>query len=179
MALPPLPTASDKENPLLRYGAAVLAVAVLALLRWLLDPLLGPGVPFILFFPAVMLGGWIGGLGPGLLATALSAIVAWYLFVPPALSFFPLSPSHALQIALFTALGTLISLLLEALHRSRRQIETAAQEHLRQAQSLRLVQEEVQQDDEEVRHLLDEQVTMVRIARLLAAESTSSGSSRC
>ena len=165
-----LPTSSPEEHPILRYGAAVLIVAGLALVRWLLDPLLGPGVPFILFFPAVMLSAWIGGLGPGVLATVLSAAVAWYLFLPPALSFKLASPPHALQLALFIILGLFITLGVEALHRARRQVATAARVRLRQEQSLRQVQEVAQKDEEEVHHLLDEQVTMMRIAQLLAAE---------
>ncbi len=40
--------------PLLRYGAALLAVALALLLKLLVDPVLGKATPFLLFFIAVM-----------------------------------------------------------------------------------------------------------------------------
>src|SRR5262249_56362229 len=65
-------------SPLLRYvlafGVAVLAAAV----RAALTPLWGQHLPFLAFFPAVAASAWLGGLGPGLLTTALSSLaVAW------------------------------------------------------------------------------------------------------
>ena len=38
---------------LARYGFAIVVVVIAALLREILSPLLGQGVPFILFYPAV------------------------------------------------------------------------------------------------------------------------------
>jgi hypothetical protein len=61
-----------------RYGAAVVAVGLALLLQLLLglrfggDPNLSP---FMIFFAAVMVASWFGGLGPGLLATSLSALL--------------------------------------------------------------------------------------------------------
>src|SRR5262245_48945526 len=39
--------------------------------------------PSALFFAAVMVSAWYGGLGPGLLATGLSAVALDYFFLPP------------------------------------------------------------------------------------------------
>ena len=58
------------------YIVAVAAVAVGATLRFGLDPLWGDRLPFIGMFGAVVVAGWFGGLGPGLLATALGTLVA-------------------------------------------------------------------------------------------------------
>src|SRR5882724_1359344 len=67
------------------YAVAVLATAVaLGIARWLelhLD-----SAPVSLFLCAVMLSAWLGGVGPGLLATVLSAAAFAYYFVNPFLS---------------------------------------------------------------------------------------------
>ena len=59
--------------PWLRYTTAILlvglALGVAKLIPWRADP-----SHFSLFFVAVMLSSWYGGLGAGLLATILSAL---------------------------------------------------------------------------------------------------------
>src|SRR5262249_37218840 len=57
----------------LRYLFAALSVLLVLLLKSLLDPWIGKETPFLLFFGAILVSAWLGGLGPGLLATALSA----------------------------------------------------------------------------------------------------------
>jgi PAS domain S-box-containing protein len=66
------------------YLAALGLVAASLLLRLLLHPWLGLKVPFLQFFPAIMIASWYGGFGPGVLATAVSAVAAMYFFLPPA-----------------------------------------------------------------------------------------------
>jgi len=53
------------------YLAAVGAVAALLMLGWGLHPWLGDRSAFLIFIPAVLCAAGLGGLGPGLLATAL------------------------------------------------------------------------------------------------------------
>ena len=60
----------------------MVAVAVLA--RWLIGDYLGEHIPFITFYPAIVVVTLVAGLWPGILATILSTIAAWYLFLPPA-----------------------------------------------------------------------------------------------
>jgi PAS domain S-box-containing protein len=103
-----------------KYGFAVATVALAAVLRLALASVLGEGVYFILFYPAVVLCAWFGGLWPGLLATALGALIAWYLFIPPAYSFRFADSTAPAQLILFLLASVLISLLAESLHRSRR-----------------------------------------------------------
>jgi len=57
------------------YWLAPAAVGVLLLLRLGLDPWLHAHAAFLLFIPAILLAAGVGGLGPGLLATALGLIV--------------------------------------------------------------------------------------------------------
>jgi K+-sensing histidine kinase KdpD len=71
---------------LLRYGIAVVSVAVALGLKLLLDALLMQDDFLLLIFGAIMLSlsimlsAWYGGLGPGILATALSALIIDYFF---------------------------------------------------------------------------------------------------
>src|SRR4029077_14290157 len=69
-----------------RYGGATLAVAVAALIRWLLQPYFGFDLPFITFFAAVFVTAWLFGFGPTLLAVVLSATAALSLFFAPVTS---------------------------------------------------------------------------------------------
>jgi two-component system sensor kinase FixL len=66
---------------LVPYLAAALLVAAAFGVRLLLVPITGTGAPYVVFFAAVLLASLYGGLGPGLLATALAAPLAAYVFV--------------------------------------------------------------------------------------------------
>jgi PAS domain S-box-containing protein len=66
------------------YVVVALLVAASLAVRWVFRAWFGGNVPYLQFFPAIMVAAWYGGLGPGILATALSALAAMYLFLPPA-----------------------------------------------------------------------------------------------
>ena len=63
-----------------RYLVAGALVGAALLLRYALQPWLGANVPYLQFFPAILLAVWYGGFGPGVAATALAALAAMYLF---------------------------------------------------------------------------------------------------
>src|SRR3954468_17852188 len=67
----------------IRYGAAVLITGFTLGIKLLVIPLVSPDVPFLFFFAAVMASAVLGGLGAGLLATGLAAILDHYFFTPP------------------------------------------------------------------------------------------------
>jgi PAS domain S-box-containing protein len=76
-----------RKPPLIwRYGIAVLAVTA-ALIISRLPPLHLQTAPVSLFLCAVMVSAWLGGLGPGLLATALATLAFDYYFLEPLYSF--------------------------------------------------------------------------------------------
>ena len=60
------------------YGLALLIFGAGVLLRLLIDDLVPGQLPFITFFPAVLLATFYGGLGPGLVVLVLSAVVGTY-----------------------------------------------------------------------------------------------------
>lgn len=95
----------------MRYGGAVAFVGVTTLLRWILDPLLGSGSPFLLSLPAVILAGWFGGMGPGLLATVVSAAVGAYLWIDPRGSISMAATHDLIQTLVFILTGVGVSLM--------------------------------------------------------------------
>jgi PAS domain S-box-containing protein len=112
-----------RETPrarLVAYGIAVLAPAVTLLVRWPLDVVLGDRVLYMAFYPAVLLAAYFGGLWPGLLATALSALAATYFLVHPLFSLEITTAPDAVALTLFVLVGTVISALSESRLRSHR-----------------------------------------------------------
>lgn len=104
------------SSPLLRYGSAVATVALALVLTLLLWPMIQPSV-FLLFFAAVMVSAWYGGLGPGLLATALTVVVIDYLFLPPP-SMRIIALDTSLRLGVFVLIALLTSLLTAARKRA-------------------------------------------------------------
>ena len=114
-----------RESPrarLVAYGVAVLATGGSLLLRLPLVPLLGYHAELMTFFPAIILSAYLGGLGPGLVATFLGAAAGQYFFLEPRHSFKLHDPGAAYGLGLFVLAGVVISGLMESLHRSRRRI---------------------------------------------------------
>src|SRR5947209_15315698 len=72
----------DNRPPLLRYAISIASVAAALSMASLLPSRADPS-HFTLFFAAVMLSAWYGGLRAGLLATILSALSLDYFFIAP------------------------------------------------------------------------------------------------
>jgi PAS domain S-box-containing protein len=104
----------------------LLAVTAALLLRWAIWPFLGPDLPFLFLWPAVMACAWYGGFGPGLFATLLSALAGRYFLLEPLHSLAPARPADGLGMVLYLALGIALSAVIEAFHRARRQVEQQA-----------------------------------------------------
>ncbi|MDB5291498.1 MAG: Chemotaxis protein methyltransferase CheR [Phycisphaerales bacterium] len=101
-----------------RFVVALLGVAVAAGLKFMLQPLARQDEAALGFFAVVMFAAWYGGLGPGLLATVVSAFVSDYLFLPPIYAFNLHSWSDWMRLSQFLVEGTLISVLGGSLHRA-------------------------------------------------------------
>src|SRR5258708_4467011 len=136
---------------LVAYSLAVLAPAVSLAVRWSLRPVLGDGVPHMVFFPAVMIAAYVGGLWPGLLATLISAAAADYFLVEPLYSFAIAKPAHAVGLTLFLVVGTMLSILSESLHRTRRRL--LANERQRAAEALRETEDRFRQLAENIHEI--------------------------
>src|SRR5215472_2283520 len=112
----------DNRAPLLRYGIAVASVALALSLASLLSPRADPS-HFSLFFIAVMLTSWYGGLGAGLLATVLSALSLEYFFISK--YYITLDWHSLLRLAVFTSIAALTSYLTNARKRAEQALREA------------------------------------------------------
>ena len=118
----------DPRSALQRYGFAVIITALFVLFRFPLQSLLGDFVPFILFYPALILSAWYGGFGPGLLSTFLSAVAALYFFIEPQRSLVPISRQTAFSLFVFIGVGSFICWLSSSLRSAEMRASLLAEE---------------------------------------------------
>ena len=104
-------TPERPRSPVLRYGCAIVAIALATWVRLLLDPVLGDQLPVATLFSAVLLAAWYGGRGPALSAAILGIFAADYFLIVPRGSFgfkgaeVILNPIHAAKNAVFWISG--------------------------------------------------------------------------
>jgi PAS domain S-box-containing protein len=124
-----------------RYGVAVLGVAIATLLGRVFDPLIDLQFPYGAFLAAVVVAGWFGGLGPSLAATGLGALASAYFFVPPVGSLGIPVPQALADQALYFAIAITLALLMEARRRAERRSDRnlrLARHRLEQLEAQRL-----------------------------------------
>ena len=113
------------QGDVLRYAVVPVAVAIAFLARLALTPILGDAAPYLLFVPAVLVAGGLGGLGPGLLATALSLVLGFFVTISPGVSM-----SEVVEAALFAVIGAGISWSGQQLQHNRIQAATSTRDAL-------------------------------------------------
>jgi signal transduction histidine kinase len=122
-----------------RYGVA----AVISLLALLISIVFWPATGRVIlsvFYIAVVLSAWNGGLGPGLLATGFGAAAAILLPRPVTGGF---GVDDALNLCVFITVSVLIALITEALDRVNRALGTSLEEELRAEAEIRSVVDSV------------------------------------
>jgi PAS domain S-box-containing protein len=103
-----------------RYALAIVAVAAGYAVRVGLEAWVGRGLPaFVTFYPAVMVAALLGGIGPGLLATAATAAIAAIWIMPPLGQLAIASPVDRLAMALFCGMGLFMTAVARLYRRSR------------------------------------------------------------
>lgn len=113
------------RTDIVRYGIAPASVAIAFAARALLGPVLEDQAPHLFFVPAVLAAAGLGGLGPGLLATALALLLGFFFVA----GFPNLSTAEAVSAAAFAVIGSGIAWGGEQLHRSRVRA-TASTQHV-------------------------------------------------
>jgi K+-sensing histidine kinase KdpD len=105
---------SVRPGPMLpRYGLALLAaLAALCLRLLLLEPLASSS--YLVYTPAIVLAGLLGGVGPGLLALLLCLVANWYFFLPPIESFGLDQPFAGEGMVVFLLIGGSLLLICQA-----------------------------------------------------------------
>jgi PAS domain S-box-containing protein len=81
-----------------------------------------PRTWFICFYPAVFFAASLAGLRAGLGATALSAVIVWWFFVPPSLQLRKHDPATIIPMVVFVGMGIAFSLFHERLRRAERRL---------------------------------------------------------
>ncbi|PSR13981.1 histidine kinase [filamentous cyanobacterium CCP3] len=110
----------------MRYGVAVLSVGLALGINLLFRPYLEP-TPTPLFFAAVMVSAWYGGLGPGLMATVLSTIAINYFYVAPLYTLHINNVGYLTRLSVFVMAALLISSLNQAQRLAQRRAEANLQ----------------------------------------------------
>src|SRR5438093_1277430 len=117
----------------LRYGLVVLSVAAALAITELLRAYFEP-TPYSLFFCAIVVSSWFGGLGPGLLSGLLSVGVIDYYFISPRY-ILAVNPEDVPRLAVFLISAAAISWLSggqkrakESLRQARDELDTKVQE---------------------------------------------------
>ena len=106
----------------LRFGAAIGAVGIMIALSALIKRSMHLDVPSVLFIVPVIVAAALGGVMPGLVATAAGELALLYLYTEPANPFQGLNPTQYVNLTAFPIAGILVSLLSGRLMESRRHI---------------------------------------------------------
>ncbi|HUG53860.1 MAG TPA: ATP-binding protein [Vicinamibacteria bacterium] len=124
----PRAPAARAIRPWLGYPIALAAVGAAGGLWWAMRPVLGSEFPLTFFVLAVAASAWIGGFGPGLLAT-LAALVAADVFSFSSSAALPITPAgHTIRLAIFAVAAVAISIASEKRRRAILRAEDAAVE---------------------------------------------------
>jgi two-component system sensor kinase FixL len=110
----------------IRYALAPAAVAIVFLARLALTPVVEDASPYLLFTPAVLVASGLGGFGPGLLATALSVVLGFFVVTVPPTASVP----ETVNAVFFALIGTGIAWSGEQLQRNRIQAANSTREAL-------------------------------------------------
>jgi C4-dicarboxylate-specific signal transduction histidine kinase len=128
------------------YCVAVFSLAAAMIIsRWLTPHI---GFPGTLFLCVVMLSGWYGGIGPGLLATVLSTLAFHYSFPHP-IHVGPGIPREMPRLLLFLVSNILIAFLSAAQRKAKESIRRARDELKRTVQDLQKTNEALHAESRE------------------------------
>jgi signal transduction histidine kinase len=115
------------RQDIVRYAVALGSVALSLLVKLFLQRYMEMGMereaPFMLSLAAVMISGWYGGLGPGLLATGLAVIIGDYFFMEPFHALGLVTTAQKIRAGMFAVEGVVVSVLCQTLNSARRRAE--------------------------------------------------------
>jgi len=130
-------------------------------------------VTFVLFWPAVIFAAWFGGVGPAVLASVVSVLLADYFLIGPPSQLSVTSPEDLIPLVAFLFASTGVALLTDATRTARRTAAQAAARNAELAHELELQAAELEQQLEESQALSEEleQSTEELAERTAAAET--------
>jgi DNA-binding CsgD family transcriptional regulator len=119
-----------------RYGVALVAVGLAWASRERLFPEAAERSPFLAFGVAILLSALVGGFWPGVLATALSTVVAVLFYLPPHLALAVHEPVDVVRLTVFVFEGLVAAAAGEVVQRSVRRAEALGRSEARFARFL-------------------------------------------
>jgi C4-dicarboxylate-specific signal transduction histidine kinase len=145
----------SKSSWISRYGVAVLSTTSAVILSQWLTPHIG--FPGTIFLCVVMLSAWYGGVGPGLLATTVSALAFHYSFVHPVFPLYP-RPQEMPRLFMYLLAHLIIGLMSaaqrnakESLRRARDDLKCTVEDLQRSNEALHAESRERKQTEEALR----------------------------
>jgi two-component sensor histidine kinase len=96
-----------RQRRLEAYGVALLVVALATLLRMLLWGVVSEAGPFTIYSLAIVIAALVCGFWPGMMATVLSVLIGWYLFLAPTFSFAFFSAKEAWTVTMFAVVASI------------------------------------------------------------------------
>src|SRR5690242_17133021 len=104
---------AKQQQTALAYVCALVGILIATAIRYILDPILGEHVTFSVYFLAVALAAWAGGLSPALATAIVSSIVGTYMCTEPRGSIQVLNLEQLCALVLFLIVSLVIGILSE------------------------------------------------------------------
>ncbi len=155
-----------------RYGLAVLSVALALALCRLLDPILHVHLHYLWMILALLFTGYSGGARPCSLAFALSLLGLIYYFLPPRYSFAIEDPLDQIGLLLYVLVGSAVILFSSATMRNAKRLaESAMQLTKEMPAKLAMIEKQLIQHVEENQKTLRLMSVPCRVTNILAKAS--------
>jgi two-component system CheB/CheR fusion protein len=117
---------------LARYVIAIGGVVLAWLLREAFTPIWGPtSLPFIFFYPAVVLAAWYGRLRLAILSIGLSVLAATYFFIEPRHTLWTSNTGELIGLISFVGVSLIIAVAIESMHRANDRVNLVSGESRR------------------------------------------------
>src|SRR5690242_10183610 len=114
-----MPEMSRRMRTLSRYVIAIGGVVLAWLLREAFTPIWGQtSLPFIFFYPAIVLAAWYGRLRLAILSIGLSALLATYFFIEPRRALWTFNTGEFIGLISFVGVSFIIAVAIESMHRA-------------------------------------------------------------
>jgi PAS domain S-box-containing protein len=104
------------------YSLAIVCAAIATCLRLSLDLINSDLVPFVAFYPAILLVTFLGGVSAGILTLGLGAAASWWLYLLPNFASRAIKVHDAIDLSIYIAIGIVVILVSENLRRIRQKL---------------------------------------------------------
>ncbi len=131
----------EKMESLQGYGGAIALSVAALVISWIFLPAFGPSV-FSVFYVAVIISAWRGGLGPGLLTMVVGGLASIFLLIPP-FGNLGIHIENWLDILLFLIVSILLAFITAARERAYQALDEALHEQRRGQARIRAVVDSV------------------------------------